>query len=579
MYTFNELRKAAKYQVDAKEIRLAVLGNCATQFLSASIQGYGKLSGINLNVMDADYDQMDAQLLDPLSETYKFKPDSILLWISTEKLYEEFLDMEKTERTAFAEACIGRITRYWELISQNAGARILQANFSEIDDKAFGNYSCKVEESFLFQMRKLNFLLGQSMTGRGDVYPVDLLSIQIQLGQKQYGKAALYYSSKIPVAMEAYPYVAKAVVDVLNALEGKIKKCVVCDLDNTLWGGVIGDDGLGGIEIGELGRGHAFTNFQRWLKQLKDHGIILAVCSKNEEAAAREPFEKHEEMVLRLSDISVFVANWEDKASNIRLIQQSLNIGMDSIVFLDDNVFERELVRRMIPDIEVPELPEDPALYVSYLQECNYFETASCTPENQDRTRMYQEEFERKKLERTFENLDDYLKSLEMHGAARPFEPVRFARIAQLTQRSNQFNLRTVRYTEDDIKRISEDEGYLTLYFTLKDRLGDYGLVSVVMMKKTGEKEAFIDTWLTSCRVLKRGMEEYAVNHMVETARKHGIKTLLAEYIPTDKNKMVSGLYRAMGFEETGRYQYRLCVDDYKEKMTYIAEETDNGEK
>ena len=192
-------------------------------------------------------------------------------------------------------------------------------------------------------------------------------------------------------------------------MSGKIKKCVILDLDNTLWGGVIGDDGLAGIEIGELGKGHVFSNFQRWLKQLKDYGIILAICSKNEEDTAKEPFEKHDEMVLSLSDISLFVANWNDKASNIKMIQESLNIGMDSIVFLDDNPFERNLVKEKLPEIEVPELPEDPALWLVFLQKQNYFDTASYTAEGSDRTKLYQAEYERKRLEQTFETIDDYL--------------------------------------------------------------------------------------------------------------------------------------------------------------------------
>ena len=493
MYSFRELKKMSKKSVDGKEIKLAVLGNCATQFFSAAIQGYAKLSGINLNVYDADYNQIDAQLLDPSSEVFEFKPDNILLWLSTDKLYEEFLDTPISLRKNFAETYMGKLEHYWELIARNSHARILQPNFTEIDDKALGQYSSKIEAAFIYQIRKLNFLLQESMAKRNNLYPVDLLAVQIQVGQTQFYDAALYYNAKMTIALDTLPYVAKAVVDVLVAMSGRIKKCVICDLDNTLWGGVIGDDGIGGIEIGELGRGHAFTNLQRWLKQLKECGIILAVCSKNNEDTAKEPFEKHEEMVLRLSDISIFVANWNDKASNIKMIQKSLNIGMDSIVFLDDNPFERNLVRQMIPEIEVPELPEDPALYLGYLQRCNYFDTVSYAGENSDRTKQYQAEFERNKLQQQFTSIDDYLISLDMVAEVKAFEPVRYARIAQLTQRSNQFNLRTIRYTEDEIERVANDPNYLTLYYTLRDKFGDHGLISVVILKKISDKTIFID--------------------------------------------------------------------------------------
>lgn len=574
MYTFKELRKAAKKsEIDGRKVKLAILSNCSTQFLATSISGCAKLNGINIDVYDADYNQIDAQLLEPMSEVFLFQPDSIVLWLATDKLYEEFLDMPFNKRKDFAETYLSKIKGYWALIERNSRARILQMNMTELNDKVLGEYSGKVELSFIYQIRKLNFLLEDAMAQDQSVYPIDLLSIQIQLGKENFFDAPLYYHAKMTVSTEALPYLADAVVGVLKAMLGRIKKCIIMDLDNTIWGGVIGDDGLEHIEIGELGRGHVFTNLQRWLKQLKEYGIILAVCSKNEETTAREPFEKHEEMILRMSDISVFVANWNDKVSNIRLIQQSLNIGMDSIVFLDDNPFERELVRKKIPEIEVPELPEDPALYLSFLQTCNYFNTLSYAGGNADRTKQYQAEFERKKLEQTFDSIDDYLKSLDMIGQMRPFESSKYARIAELTQRSNQFNLRTVRYTEGDIKKIDEDEKYLTLYFTLKDKFGDHGLVSVVILKKVSEQEVFIDTWLMSCRVLKRGMEEFVVNGIIKTAAAAGFLRVSAEYLPTPKNSMVKDIYRKMGFQETGAGKYYIMTAEYRIKNVYIQEE------
>jgi len=573
MYTFRELQKAQKMIIEGKENRLAVLGNCATQFFSAAVKGYARLSGLNLNVFDADYNQIDEQLLDSRSEVYSFAADEILLWLGTEKIYEEFLDMDPLARSSFADTLLRRIVHCWKLISNNTNARIMQMNFSEIDDKVLGEYSCKIASTFVYQIRKLNYLLQESAAKNGNVYIVDVLSVQIRLGSKAFFNAPLYYNAKMSVAMNALPEIAKAVVDVIMAMSGKIKKCVILDLDNTLWGGVIGDDGLAGIEIGELGKGHVFTNLQRWLKQLKEHGIVLAVCSKNDEDIAKGPFEKHNEMVLRLSDISLFAANWNDKAANIRMIQESLNIGMDSIVFLDDNPFERNLVKEKLPGIEVPELPEDPALWLTFLQEQNYFETASYTGESSDRTKQYQAEFERKKSEQNFESIDDYLKSLGMVGAAKAFEPLRYPRIAQLTQRSNQFNLRTIRYTEDDIRRIAEDEQFITLYFTLKDRFGDHGLVSAVIMKKVSDEELFMDTWLMSCRVLKRGMEEFIMNSVIQKAADAGFKTISAEYIATPKNRMVKDIYEVMGFKKTGNSKFKITVSDYIMKDTFIKED------
>ena len=572
MYTFKDLRKNSKQIALSTPRRLAILGNISTQFLAVAIRGYAALEKLPLTVYDADYNQIDAQLLDPTSEVYSFSPDSILLWLGTDKLYEEFLDLPLEARSNFASSTMQKITMYWDLISKNSKANILQMNFTEIDDKALGNYSCKVNSAFVYQIRKLNFMLEEAMTSRKNVYPLDLLSVQIQLGTAAFYDAPLYYNAKMTVSTDALPYVAKAVIDIQKALAGRIKKCVVIDLDNTLWGGVIGDDGMDNIEIGELGRGHVFTDFQRWLKQLKECGIILCVCSKNNEDTAKKPFEEHDEMILRLSDIALFVANWEDKASNIRLIQKTLNIGMDSMVFIDDNPFERNLVRQMIPEIEVPELPEDPALYLGYLQEQNYFETASFTGAGSDRTKLYQAEFERTKLMMSFESIDGYLESLEMIGEAKPFEESKYSRIAQLTQRSNQFNLRTVRYTDADIQNIASDPNYVTLYYTLRDKFGDHGLVGVIIMKKKNGDELFIDTWLMSCRVLKRGMEEYIVNCFMREAKNRGYKRVYGEYIPTPKNAMVKDIYKTMGFEEISENNYVMDVNKYEEKKIYIKE-------
>ncbi|KAI4448788.1 hypothetical protein C823_003315 [Eubacterium plexicaudatum ASF492] len=572
MYTFKQVKKAEKLRVQGAEYKLVVLGNCATQFLAASISGYAKLEGINLHVFDVDYNQIDVQLRDSDSETYQSKPDAVLIYLASHKLYEEFMRFEIEERVLFADEIMSRLETYWDLILCNCKARILQMNFTEINDKVLGNYSAKAQISFTYQIRKLNMLLQERMMQKSNVYPIDLLSVQIGLGNHVFYDPVLYYTAKMPIALNALPYVASAITDVLKALQGKLKKCVILDLDNTIWGGVIGDDGLAGIEIGELGRGFAFTNFQLWLRQLRERGIILAVCSKNEESTAKEPFEKHKEMILRLSDISIFVSNWEDKASNIKMIQKKLNIGMDSLVFIDDNPFERNLVRTMIPEVTVPELPEDPARYLIYLQELNLFETIVFSDEDKNRTGQYQAEFKRNELKQSFSSIDGYLKGLEMIGEAKAFQQLDYPRIAQLTQRSNQFNLRTIRYTEDDIQRMAEDDRYLTFSYTLQDKFGDHGLIAVVIMEKISKKEVFVNTWIMSCRVLKRGMEGFIVNKMVEEAGKAGFEIIRAQYIPTAKNLMVKDIYKDMGFEMTQEYEYQLCIKQYNRKNNFIKE-------
>lgn len=578
--TFTQLRKLSRRSCDSlPKYRLAVIGDCATQHLATAIRGYGVYADLGLSVFDADYNQIDAQTLDAGSELYAFAPNAVLIQMCTEKLYEAFCVTPLNRRATFGEDTYAQIRQIWQRINENLHTTILQCNFPLMDDGVFGQYGNKTADSFLFQQRKLNFLLMEGCQEIKNVSILDLDAIQAGRGRENFSDPKLYYIAKMPISMEALPAVAKSVVDIIQALRGAVKKCVVVDLDNTLWGGVIGDDGLSGIQIGELGSGHAFTEFQFWLRELKNRGILLAVCSKNNESTAKEPFEKHPEMVLQLEDFSAFVANWEDKASNIRNIQKMLNIGMDSLVFLDDNPFERNLVRSMIPEITIPDLPEDPALYLQYLRGLDLFETASYSQEDANRTRQYREQAQRSSFESSFQSYDAYLEGLEMKAVAAPFDAFHYPRIAQLTQRSNQFNLRTVRYTEAEIEAVSQSENHICLYFTLKDRFGDHGLISVVILDKKPESTLFVSEWLMSCRVLKRGMEEFIVNKILRTAAEHGYQKVVGEYIPTPKNAMVQDLYEKMGFNRLEGNRFEVNVADFHYHKTFIAEEKEHDQK
>lgn len=568
--TFKQLKKLARDSALPPQYKLAVMGDCATQHLAAAIRGYGVYAGLGLCVFDADYNQIDALVMDERSELYAFDPDAVLLQMCTQKLYETFCAMPLQDRASFAESVYSRIRGIWQRI--HAKTAILQCNFPLLDDGVFGQFGNKTADSFLFQQRKLNYLLMQGCQEAKNVYTIDLDSLQSQLGQTAFSDAKLYYIAKMPICVDALPAVAKRVVDVVQVLRGSIKKCVVLDLDNTLWGGTIGDDGLSGIQIGELGTGHAFSDFQTWLKELKNRGILLAVCSKNNESAAKEPFERHPEMVLRLQDFSVFLANWEDKAGNIRTIQQTLNIGMDSMVFLDDNPFERNLVRSMIPEITVPELPEDPALYLQYLRQLGLFEAASYSAEDSLRTDQYRIQAERSVFEASFLSYEDYLAGLEMKAVAAPFDVFHYPRIAQLTQRSNQFNLRTVRYTEAEIEALAQDDSHICLYFTLQDKFGDHGLISVVVLDKLSQDALFISEWLMSCRVLKRGMEEFVINKILQTAAEQGFRKVIGEYLPTPKNGMVQDLYERMGFTRISENRFEADPAHFPYHKNYISE-------
>lgn len=552
--------------------RFALLGDCATQLLATAIRGYALEMNLPLRVFEADYDQIDAQLMDTGSEFYAFAPETVLLYRCTEKLYERFVRTPLDARAAFAETEIEKIRAEWARVQHGTKADILFFAFLPMDDGVFGSYALREGSAFPYQLLKLNYLLAEAAREAGNVRLIDLEPIRAHMGYDAFHDPKLYAIAKMPISTQALPAVASRVVDAILARKGRFHKCAIVDLDNTLWGGVIGDDGLEGIQIGELGQGHAFTEFQTWLKELKNRGVMLAVCSKNDEANAKEPFLRHPEMVLKLDDFSAFVANWEDKASNIRRIQKELNIGLDSMVFFDDNPFERNLVRTMLPEVEVPELPEDPAEYTAFARMQNLFDTNSYSDEDRVRTERYLAEKSRTELSAGIDNYDDYLKALGMKAVCAPFDAFHIPRIAQLTQRSNQFNLRTVRYSEQEIEEIAANPRYITRYYTLRDRFGEHGLIAVVILEKR-ENELFVNEWLMSCRVLKRGMEQFIADSILRAAREAGVARVVGEYIPTPKNAMVKDLYASMGFRPLGDGLYEARVDDYQNHQTFITEE------
>jgi FkbH-like protein len=570
MKPFNELKKNLKKDFSqCKVIKVAVLGDTATQFLVQALRATGFDQGFDLKIFEANFNQIERQVFDFSSELYEFNPEVTILFHSSHKLLAEYNKLEREHYKNLAAERMELINNIVSVLNEQLKTKVIYYNYPEIDDSVFGSYSNKTNSSFLFQLRKLNYELMLFAGSHPNFYICDISSIQNQVGKTSFFHTSVYINTDMVLSLDVLPPVAARTIDLIAAIDGKFKKCLILDLDNTLWGGVIGDDGLENLQVGELGIGKAFTEFQYWIKKLKERGIIIAVCSKNTESIAKEPFENHPDMILRLDDFAVFLANWETKVDNIRQIQTILNIGFDSMVFLDDNPFERAIVRENIPGIVVPELPQDPADYLEFLYQQNLFETVSFSNEDAERTKQYQVEARRAILQKSFTNEDDFLNSLNMVSLAEPFNKFNTPRVAQLSQRSNQFNLRTIRYTEADIESFSVSPDYFTLTFTLEDKFGDNGLISIILLRKENMDSLFIDTWIMSCRVLKRGMENFVLNHIVKIAREHNMKTIIGEYIPTAKNALVKDHYRNLGFLEEGNI-WKLQVDDYESRKTFI---------
>ncbi len=578
MISYKELKKSLKQDsTPLPTVRVALVGDTSTQMLATAIKGMGIIRNLHTELFEAEFNQVGRQLLDPTSDLYQFDADFIVLFQSTHKLAELHAQVSTEEQTRIAEERLDFVA----LVCANPaleGKKIICLNYPEIDDTVFGSYANRVPQSLTWQVRHLNTGLMDLSQEYPNLFVCDIAGLQSKLGRDFMFAPNVYTNTEMVLSVDALPYVASRIVDIVCAVKGQFKKCLILDLDNTVWGGVIGDDGLEGIQLGHgLGIGKAFTEFQMWVKKLKQRGIIICVASKNDEDTAKEPFEKHPDMVLKLDDIAVFQANWETKVDNIRTIQSILNIGFDSMVFLDDNPFERNMVRENIPGITVPELPENPEDYLEYLYSLNLFETASYSVADKDRTKQYQVEARRVTLSKTFTNEKDFLKSLDMVCTVSGFTKFNTPRVAQLSQRSNQFNLRTVRYTETDITEMAENPDVIDICFSLEDKFGDNGLVAVVIMKPVDAVSLFVDTWFMSCRVLKRGLENFTLNTMVEKAKQAGYMRIVGEYLPTSKNKMVENHYDSLGFvriEGTDTSRYRLELDGYQNKECYIKTKT-----
>ena len=558
---------------NTKVIRLGILADCATQHLVTMLKVLGAKNSVRFEVYEGGYDGIELEILNPDSGLYAFDPQYVIILTSSEKLKSRLYDRD--ERKSFAGDTVNRLENLWDAFRAHSNATIIQSTFVLPSERAFGNYELKFADSVGSIFTEINSRLADRARRASNVLLNDVDFLAASVGRAQWLDPRMWNMAKIPCRLELLPLLAQSLLDTILAASGLFAKCVVLDLDNTLWGGVIGDDGLEGIALGEFDEGEAFVSFQKFIRELKRRGVILAVVSKNEHANAILPFKEHPHMALKEEDISVFVANWDNKVDNIRLVQKTLNIGFDSLVFLDDNPFERNIVREFLPQVIVPELPEDPSMYLQALAELNLFETASFSEADRQRADQYREEAQRELVKTRFTNISDYLVSLGMEIRLERFNAFNLPRIAQLTQRSNQFNLMTRRYGQAACEAMMNDQSLAPLTLKLSDKFGDYGLISIVILKPAG-LDIEIDEYLMSCRVLQRGVENFAMNNIFAYAGRQGAKRVIGRYSPTAKNGMVKDFFKNFGFELVSEdivsvSRWALAVEDYKPREVFMT--------
>lgn len=565
-------------QLPGQNVRLAILGSSTVDHLAAGIRVGGLRRSIWIETYTPSYGQYAQELLDPTSGLNDFAPTTVLFALDGYHLLQGITPTATSEAvSATLGGIIDRLETQWLTARRKFSAHIIQNVPLPVFLPLIGGNEHRLPGSQLTALREFSALLRI----RADAAGVDLVALDDRAasdGLIAWHDPALWHRAKQEIHPQATALYGDLVARLIGANQGRSSKCLVLDLDNTLWGGVIGDDGLAGIKLGQgSARGEAHLAFQHYARDLSRRGIILAVCSKNDEVNAQEPFNSHPEMALRREDIACFIANWTDKASNLREIAKRLNIGLDSLVFADDNPAERAIVRRELPMVEVPELPEDPTFYASCIANAGFFEATKLTVEDVQRTKLYQQNVARDSLMVAATDMDGYLHSLAMQAIWDRFDPVGRSRIVQLINKTNQFNLTTRRVTDDEIGRLIENDSALTLQIRLLDQFGDNGIVAIVAGNADKSTHTiYLDTWLMSCRVLGRGVENETLNLVASEALRLGATRLVGRYIPSIKNGMVRDHYAKLGFlieteDVGGTTTWFMDLTNFVPRQTFIT--------
>jgi len=569
------LRRRLSARANLQPIRIAVLGGSTTTEVVELLELWLLESGFAPVFHQSEYGRYYVDAVQDNDALVEFKPD--LIYVHTSVLQvQRFapIGCSEEEFAGHVKAELGRFEEIWRSLDEKIGCLVIQNNFEMPPQAILGNLDSSVTGGHTRFVMALNAEFARAAAASSKLLLQDVCSISARVGLNHWFDPGRWFSYKIVTTPEASSALATSLAAMVRAIYGRTRKVLVLDLDNTLWGGVIGDDGVDRIQIGrETPVAEAYTAFQEYCLSLRNRGILLAVCSKNNDEIARSGFE-HPDSILKLEHFSCFKANWNPKHENIALIAQELNLGVDSFVFVDDNPAERHIVASQVDGIAVPNLGSDVEQYARIIETGRYFEQVALSNEDIERAALYQENAQRAVFESKFSDYGEYLDSLAMTAEIARFRPVYLERITQLTNKTNQFNLTTRRYTLAEIEALSNDPDAIGIYGKLSDRFGDNGLISIVLGRRTGEV-LDIDLWLMSCRVLKRDMEVTMLDALVAEALSIGVTTLRGHYLPTKKNAIVKDHYPKLGFETVaedavGSAIYSLKITGYTPQNKHI---------
>lgn len=557
------------------EKNIAILGGSTTSDIKLILELFLLNYGIRPNFYESEYNQFWQDAMFDNQKLDEFKPDIIFIHTSNRNIINyPSINATKEEVESLLNDEYEKYQSMWETLNAKYHCPIIQNNFDYPYYRLLGNQDAVFHYGKVNFITKLNLKFAEYAANNEKFFINDINYQSSLYGLEKWADQFYWHMYKYALAVPAIPTLAYNVANIIKAIYGKNKKGLVLDLDNTLWGGVVGDDGVENIAIGEeTSEGQVYSEFQQYLKEIKSLGVILNVNSKNDMENAIAGLN-HPDGTLRPDDFIVIKANWNPKSQNMQEIADELNLGVDSLVFVDDNPAERAIINQHIPNVETPDI-QRPEKYVEIIDRAGYFEVTNLSKDDLKKSEMYKENAERNKVMSSFADYSDYLKSLNMYAKIEHFIPLYMARIAQLTNKSNQFNLTTKRYTQSEIERVASDENYITLYGKLEDTFGDNGVISVVI-GHIQEKILEIDLWIMSCRVLKRDMEFAMMDELVKKAKEKGIEVIKGFYYPTVKNNMVRNFYELQGFtkvkeDNEGNTTWELDLNkEYTNKNQFI---------
>ena len=552
-------------------VTIGLLGNRTLSFLPEPLAAAGLARGLRISAVEAPYDSVGSYAYSP-ADHFEKSLDAVLAVLDESAFASGRPLLDRSAENAALEDAENLFAAIAEAAREKSGAQTIFATLPaplqvSSSDLATPGTSARFRS-------RINLLLAEgAMEGRWLLW--DQAALASRIGLDTWLDPIRYHSAKTPFSVDVCPLAADSIAGLLAAMKGKAARGLVLDLDNTLWGGVIGDDGLAGIKLGQNSpEGEAYVAFQNFILGLRERGVVLTVCSKNTDDIAREPFRSHSEMVIKEDQVAVFQANWSDKATNIKSIADTLSLGLESLVFVDDNAAERERVRQELPLVTTIEIGDDPSFYIERIAQSGVFDHLPLNQEDVSRAESYGGRAAAAEIRSRIENYDDYLASLEMRMTIAPFDAVGRSRITQLINKSNQFNLTTKRYGEEEVRRIEDDPDLMGWQVRLEDKFAQHGMIGVVIVRNE-DAEWSIDTWLQSCRVLKRGVEQCVMNNLLESAERAGVRTIRSTYIPTDRNGMVAEFYPELGFSteevrDDGSVLYTCDVQTYEPLPAFI---------